>query len=183
MLLKSFFYTKNFYFLKGYLKETVDENYYKNYKKHSYLTFKFISKKYPFTKIGNLSNYYTGIVYFKLGKYKKSIKYLKKFKTNSKTIFSIKYSIIADSYFKLKKYNKAIKYYLLSSSKKNFYSTLFYYRLAFIFLFKKDYKNSYKYLLKIKKLQQKKGYYHVIDNKKLKKYLTLTKIKNYYYLQ
>ncbi len=66
---------------------------------------------YNFTESANLSNYYAGISYLKLGDYENAIDYLKQFDGDDKVVATIALGSIGDAYVELGDIEKAITYY------------------------------------------------------------------------
>lgn len=70
-----------------------------------------IIDEYGATNVANLSNYYAGISYYKLGEYNKAIDYLSDFSTSNTMLASVAYGAMGDSYSELGKFDKAADYY------------------------------------------------------------------------
>lgn len=113
-------------------------------KKLGYLGFIDIVNIYPKTKSGNIANFYAGVCYYKLRKYKKAIKFFKAFSSKDEILSAIKYGIIADSFVELKKNERAIQYYIKAVYKiNNKFTTPFYIRqVAILYLISNKYKES-----------------------------------------
>ncbi|MDA3779180.1 MAG: tetratricopeptide repeat protein [Bacteroidales bacterium] len=77
----------------------------------NYLGFVDIVDEFGMTKAGNLSNYYLGISYLKLGQYENAIKYLKQFETDDILIEPIAYGAIGDAYLELDNKDDALSFY------------------------------------------------------------------------
>ncbi|WP_185850461.1 tetratricopeptide repeat protein [Blattabacterium cuenoti] len=116
--------------------------------KINYLGFLGIISKYPFTKAGNISKFYAGICYYKLGIYKESIKMMESFSAKDDILFSIKYGFIGDAFSQMQDKEKALIYYIKAAKvKENELTTpLYYYKAALLNFYMKRYKKS-KYLL------------------------------------
>ncbi|WP_185871167.1 tetratricopeptide repeat protein [Blattabacterium cuenoti] len=116
--------------------------------KINYLGFLGIISKYPFTKAGNISKFYAGICYYKLGNYKESIKMMESFSAKDDILFSIKYGFIGDAFSQMRYKEKALIYYIKAAKvKENELTTpLYYYKAALLNFYMKRYKKS-KYLL------------------------------------
>lgn len=76
-----------------------------------YLGFMDILDSYGATKSGNLSNYYLGISYLRLGEYQTAIDYLSDFSSNDKMIAPTATGAIGDAYMELGNTDKAFDYY------------------------------------------------------------------------
>ncbi|WP_185872824.1 tetratricopeptide repeat protein [Blattabacterium cuenoti] len=100
-----------------------------------------ILHKYPHTKAGNISKFYAGICYYKLGKYEFSINIMKSFSSKDELLSSIKYGLIGDSFAQLNNNNEAIKNYIKASniSKNTFTTPLYYYKAAMLNFYIKKY--------------------------------------------
>ena len=70
-----------------------------------------IIDEYNYTQAANLSNYYAGVSYLKLGNFENAIKYLKSFAGDDQVIQARSYSLIGDAYIELEDYNNAIKFF------------------------------------------------------------------------
>lgn len=116
--------------------------------KINYLGFLGIISKYPFTKAGNISKFYAGICYYKLGNYKESIKMMDSFSAKDDILSSIKYGFIGDAFSQMGEKKKAlINYIKAAKMKENELTTPFYYyKAALLNFYMKKYKES-KYLL------------------------------------
>lgn len=73
--------------------------------------FVYIAKEYSGTKIGNLANYYAGVIYLRTGDFNNAVKYLKDFSTDAKQIQMIAYARLADAYSELGKKEDAVELY------------------------------------------------------------------------
>ena len=75
-----------------------------------------IIDEYGFSEAANLSHYYAGVSYLKLGNYNNAISYLNSFSSSDLLLQARAYSLIGDSYVELQDYESAIKYLKLASS-------------------------------------------------------------------
>ncbi|WP_238783803.1 tetratricopeptide repeat protein [Blattabacterium cuenoti] len=121
--------------------------------KINYLGFYGIVKEYPFTKAGNISKFYAGICYYKLGNYKESINMMKNFSSKDEILYAIKYGIIGDAFSQIRNKNEALKNYVQAAIiRENEITTpLYYYKAALIAFSMKKYKYSQFLLKKIEK--------------------------------
>ncbi|WP_185856829.1 tetratricopeptide repeat protein [Blattabacterium cuenoti] len=121
--------------------------------KVNYLGFSGIASKYPFTKAGNISKFYAGICYYKLGNYKESIKMMKSFSAKDEILSSIKYGIIGDAFIQIKNKKEALKNYVIAANvRENEITTpLYYYKAALLNFYMKKYEDSKYFLKKIEK--------------------------------
>ncbi|AWU45029.1 tetratricopeptide repeat protein [Blattabacterium punctulatus] len=118
-----------------------------------YLGFYGIVTKYPSTKAGNISKFYAGICYYKLGNYKESIKMMNNFYAKDEFLSSIKYGIIGDAFTQIKNNNEALKNYIKAANiRENEITTpLYYYKAALLTFSIKKYRDSKFFLKKIEK--------------------------------
>lgn len=83
-----------------------------------------IAKEYKRTKAGNLANYYAGISYLKLKKYKEAIEYLDKFKSDDELLGPVAKGAIGDAFANINQPEDALDYYLQAAKlKDNEFST------------------------------------------------------------
>ena len=158
------------YFYKGLINKAL------NIKNHNinYLGFSGISTKYFFTKAGNISKFYAGICYYKLGLYKESIKMMKSFSAKDEILSSIKYGIIGDTFIQMKNKKEALKNYIIAATiRKNKITTpLYYYKAALLSFSMNQYKDCYHFL---KKIENKYPSFMYIKN--VEKYLSFIENK------
>lgn len=76
-----------------------------------------IISEYGSTKSGNLSRYYAGISYLKMGNYDEAIEQLKKFKGNDKVLAPLALGSIGDCYMQLDDVATAADYYMKAANK------------------------------------------------------------------
>jgi len=89
-----------------------------------YLGFLAIIDEYGMTKSANLSNYYAGICYLKLGQFDQAIDHLKKFSSSDEFVGPMAKGAIGDAYMELKQVDKAADYYEdAADMRKNDFST------------------------------------------------------------
>jgi predicted negative regulator of RcsB-dependent stress response len=70
-----------------------------------------IAEDYPFTKSGNLANFYIGSIYLKQGKYQDAVDYLAKFSSADILIQPRAHCLMGDAYLELNDLDKALEYY------------------------------------------------------------------------
>lgn len=148
------------YFYQGFIEKSLNND-------NNFLGFSGICSKYPNTKAGNISKFYSGICYYKLGNYDKCIKIMNKFITDDIIISSIRYGLIGDAFSQMNKNKKAIKYYIKAAKIGNndVITPFYYYKISILNIYLKKYKNAKIFLEKIKK------YYPNFFQKKIDKYL------------
>lgn len=73
---------------------------------------------YGMTKSANLSHYYAGLCYLKMGDFEKAISHLKGFSANDQVVSPMAVGAIGDAYMELGKTDKAINYYLDAANQK-----------------------------------------------------------------
>ncbi|WP_185853418.1 tetratricopeptide repeat protein, partial [Blattabacterium cuenoti] len=136
--------------------------------KINYLGFSGIASKYPFTKAGNISKFYAGICYYKLGYYKESIKMMKNFSAKDEILPAIKYGMIGDAFTQMKNKKEALKNYIIAANiRENEITTpLYYYKAALLSFSMNQYKNSKHFL---KKIENKYPFF--LYRKNVEKYL------------
>ncbi|HNW75481.1 MAG TPA: tetratricopeptide repeat protein [Bacteroidales bacterium] len=112
-----------------------------------------IMSQYNMTKSANLSKYYTGICYLKMGQYQKAIDYLEKFKCKDYVVGPMAKGGIGDAYLELNQPDKAIEYYINAAEMVNnqFTSPLFYMKAAQVYEIGKNYQKALEYYTLIKK--------------------------------
>lgn len=71
-----------------------------------------IADTFSGTQAANLSNYYIGISYLNLGKYKEAIQYLEKYKANDEMTKASALGAIGDAFSELKQFKEAYEYYV-----------------------------------------------------------------------
>ncbi|MBN2214757.1 MAG: tetratricopeptide repeat protein [Bacteroidales bacterium] len=93
----------------------------------SYLGFIDIIDEYGVTKSANLSHYYAGICYLRMGDYESAIEELKKFDANDVLVATIALGAIGDAYVELGDYKEALSFYTKAAArKKNDFTTPIY---------------------------------------------------------
>lgn len=75
-----------------------------------------IIDEYSLSGAANLSHYYAGVSYLKLGNYDNAISYLLQFSSSDLLLQARAYSLVGDAYVELEEYNEAIKYFKLAKS-------------------------------------------------------------------
>ena len=76
-----------------------------------------IIDEYSLSDAANLSHYYAGVSYLKLGNYDNAISYLLPFSSSDLLLQARAYSLVGDAYVEIQDYKNAIKYFKLASSK------------------------------------------------------------------
>ena len=75
-----------------------------------------IIDEYSLSDAANLSRFYAGASYLKLGNYQNAIKYLNDFSSSDFLIQARAYSLIGDAYIELEDYDNAISFFKKASS-------------------------------------------------------------------
>ena len=75
-----------------------------------------IIDEYSLSDAANLSHYYAGVSYLKLGNYDNAISYLLQFSSSDLLLQARAYSLVGDAYVELEEYSDAIKYFKLAKS-------------------------------------------------------------------
>ena len=73
---------------------------------------------YGSTKSANLSKYYAGISFIKLGDFESAIEYLSDYKLNDNVVGSLSLGLTGDAYLELGENEQAVKYYLRAANLK-----------------------------------------------------------------
>lgn len=92
----------------------------------NFMGFEYIVDKYGSTASGNLSKYYAGISYFKVGDYDQAIKFLNKFDAEGEMMPPIKAGAIGDCYVELGDLGKAISSFKKAASFDNSFTAPIY---------------------------------------------------------
>ena len=97
----------------------------------SYLGFLDIIDEYGVTKCANLSHYYAGVCYLRLGEYEDALKELKKFDEHDVIVADIALGDIGDAYIELGDYKEGLSFFLKAAArKKNEFTTPIYLKKA-----------------------------------------------------
>jgi tetratricopeptide (TPR) repeat protein len=131
----------------------------------NYPGFLTIIDEYSSTKAGNLANYYAGICYLQLGKFKEAIDYLDNFDSKDKILKPIALGATGDAYLELKQDKKAVEYYLKAGSynDNDFTSPLYLMRAGVVLENMKDYKGAIEQYNLIKEKYKNSNEGKVID--------------------
>ncbi|KPL16166.1 MAG: hypothetical protein AMS23_05585 [Bacteroides sp. SM1_62] len=113
----------------------VDSFYLALYGDGNYSGFLQIIDDYGITKAANLSSYYAGISFMKLGQFNDAIEYLQKFKSKDKMVAPIATGAIGDAYVELGETEKGLEHYLkaASLSDNNFTAPMFLMKAGLIY--------------------------------------------------
>jgi tetratricopeptide (TPR) repeat protein len=117
-----------------------------------YLGFLAIIDEYGMTKSSNLSHYYAGMCYLKLGQFENAVEQLKKFSASDQVIGPLAKGGLGDAYVELKDISKGIGYYLdaADQAKNEFLSPYFLMKAGMGYTELGDFKNALKTYRKIK---------------------------------
>lgn len=117
-----------------------------------YLGFLAIIDEYGMTKSSNLSHYYAGMCYLKLGQFENAVEQLKKFSASDQVIGPLAKGGLGDAYVELKNISKGIGYYLdaADQAKNEFLSPYFLMKAGMGYTELGDFKNALKTYKKIK---------------------------------
>ncbi len=117
-----------------------------------YLGFLSIIDEYGMTKSANLSHYYAGVSYLKLGQFDNAISQLKKFSAGDQVIGPLAKGALGDAYVETNDIQKGIGCYIEAAEKgKNeFISPYFYMKAAMGYIELSDFQNALKMYKKIK---------------------------------
>ena len=94
-----------------------------------------IIDEYSLSDAANLSNFYAGSSYLKLGNYNNAIKYLKEFSSSDLLIQARSYSLIGDAYVELLDFENAINYFKKASNEtpNEFFTPSYLLKLALVY--------------------------------------------------
>ena len=94
-----------------------------------------IIDEYSLSDAANLSNFYAGSSYLKLGNYNNAIKYLKDFSSSDLLIQARAYSLIGDAYVELLDFENAINYFKKASNEtpNEFFTPSYLLKLALVY--------------------------------------------------
>jgi len=70
-----------------------------------------IISEYRFTSAANLSNYYAGIIYMRLGEYELALEHLKRFNGRDKLVGAMALGAIGDAYIELGQLDRGLRFY------------------------------------------------------------------------
>ncbi|WP_299103868.1 tetratricopeptide repeat protein [uncultured Tenacibaculum sp.] len=111
-----------------------------------------ISSQFGGTKAGNLANYYAGISYLKMKKYKEAIDYLSKFDSDDALLGPVALGAIGDAFADINQLKDALDYYQQAANKKDnqFTTPLFLFKAGQVAMELKDYSTAEKLFTTIK---------------------------------
>jgi len=122
-----------------------------------------IIDQYSYTQAANLSNYYAGVSYLKLGNFENAISYLKSFDGNDKIIQARSYSLIGDAYIELEDYTNGIKFLKKATNyyPNQFFTPNYLLKLALVYEEMGELKEAYQCYIKIIDLYQDSAEYQM----------------------
>jgi tetratricopeptide (TPR) repeat protein len=111
-----------------------------------------IIEDYGLTKAANLSQYYAGICYLRLGEYEDALNYLKKFRSRDKMVAPVAEGAKGDAYVELGDMEKGVNYYLRAAgkSKNNFTTPIYLMKAAQVYEHLQEYSKALDLYTKIK---------------------------------
>ena len=112
--------------------------------------FKEIASEYGMTASGNLANAYTGICYYKLGKYQDAVKYLTQYDAGDDYFKTSVIGLTGDCYAELGETGKAQDYYSKAIGQKNELSPVYLKKAGILFETKGQAADAEKMFLQIK---------------------------------
>lgn len=117
-----------------------------------YLGFLAIIDEYGMTDAANLSQYYAGICYLKMGQYEDAIQHLEKFGTGDEVVGPMAKGAIGDAYMELKQTQKAADYYAEAADmrKNEFTSPMFMMKAAWAYEELSNYEKALNFYKRIK---------------------------------
>ncbi len=118
----------------------------------NYLGFLDIIDQYSMTKASNLSKYYAGICYLKLGKFDQALEYLKKFNGKDEVVGPMGTGAIGDAYLELNQPDEAINYYLKAAKQRDneFTTPLFLMKAGMVYQIQKNWTKALEVYQRIK---------------------------------
>ncbi len=117
-----------------------------------YLGFLAIIDEYGMTKSANLSHYYAGMCYLKLGQFENAITQLKKFSSGDKIISPLAKGALGDAYVELNDMKKGISYYIEAADlgKNEFITPYFLMKAGMGYIELSDFENALKVYKRVK---------------------------------
>jgi tetratricopeptide (TPR) repeat protein len=139
----------------------------------SYMGFLDIIDEYGITKCANLSNYYAGICYFKLGEYEEAIRCLKNFESDDIMVATVALGAIGDAYVELGELETAVEFYMKAADRKknDFTSALFLKKAGIVYEELGNYKKALEVYEKIETHFPKSE-----ESRDIEKYITRAKL-------
>ena len=136
--------------------------------------FLYIVENYGATKAGNLANYYTGISYYNLGDFQKTLDYLNDYSSDDYLLYSIAQGAMGDASLELGKLEDALEYYKKAADEKknNFTSPIYLMKEGFVL----EKLNRWEEALAVYERIEKE-YNRTNEGRKVEKYITRAKIK------
>ncbi len=123
-----------------------------------------IIEEYSGSKAANLANYYSGMIYFKLGDFENSINYLNDFSSDDFLLSSLAFGSMGDSYSELNQFDKAYDYFVKASNlDNNFTSPIFLYKAGLLAMKLDKFEKAEEHFTKIKLLYSKSSEAKNID--------------------
>ena len=122
-----------------------------------------IIDQYSYTKAANLSNYYAGVSYLKLGNFENAINYLKSFDGDDQIIQARSYSLIGDAYIELEDYANGIKFFKKATNynPNEFFTPNYLLKLALVYEEIGELKEAYQCYIKIVDLYKDSAEYQI----------------------
>ncbi|HBS86336.1 MAG: hypothetical protein A2W91_19170 [Bacteroidetes bacterium GWF2_38_335] len=129
---------------------------------------------YGSTPIGNLSNFYAGVCYMKLGQYEEAIPYFEEFDSEDKVLAPMAIGNIGDANFELGNYEEAIAKYIEASElyPNDFVTPTYLYKAAQAYEASGDLKTALETYEKVFK-----EYFRTWEGRKAEKYIAILKEK------
>jgi tetratricopeptide (TPR) repeat protein len=141
---------------------------------NNYPGFLSIIDDYGVTKVGNLSNYYAGVCYLRMGQYEKAIEYLEDYELEDKMIAPIAIGAIGDCYMELGKDNEALSNYLKAAdyNENEFTAPIYLLKAALTYEKLNNYNKAIEIYEKIERKYNKSA-----EARKVEKYLVRAKLR------
>ena len=131
-----------------------------------------IADAYGSTKAGNLANYYAGVSYLNMKKYKEAIDYLEAFDSDDELLGPTAIGAIGDAFADLDQNNQALSYYEKAAAKKenDFTTPLFLFKAAQTAMSLKEYSKAESLFIQIKE-----NYATSTEGRDIEKYINSAK--------
>lgn len=133
-----------------------------------------LADEYGATKIGNLSKYYAGICFLRMGYFEDAIEYLNDFNKTDQIISPMAYGAIGDAYMELGDKSEAVNYYLKAAKDNinDFSTPLFLLKAGWTYELMGEYTKAYDIYERIEFEYQRSN-----EAREIKKYMARVKAK------
>ncbi len=138
------------------------------------LGFLSIADEFGSTKAGNLSHYYAGVIYLKLGDFDNAISELESFSSKDIIVSSMANGLLGDAYMEKNDIDNGIKYYLASAdnNKNSFTTPMYLFRAALAYELQNKWQEASDLYLRIQK-----DYFRSMEARDIDKYIARANAK------